>query len=113
MLGIGVNVAVAIEDLPAELAGPRSDARARDLGGSRRRVALLAALERRLGLPDAELLDAYRALDALLGREIAWAEGTGIGAGIAGDGCLRVRLPDGSERSLGSGEVHLGALPPD
>jgi biotin-(acetyl-CoA carboxylase) ligase len=68
---------------------------------------LLAALERRLSEPPAATLDALRARDALLGAPVAWAGGEGTGAGIDGDGALRVRLPAGGETVLSAGEVHL------
>ncbi len=110
VLGIGVNIAVDLEDLPAEL---RSGAAT--LGRGRAEIepllaALLAALERRLGDPRAQTLDAWRARDALRGREIAWSDGHGRAAGIDDDGCLLIELPDGSRTALAAGEVHLQAL---
>jgi BirA family transcriptional regulator, biotin operon repressor / biotin---[acetyl-CoA-carboxylase] ligase len=113
VLGIGVNVAVEIADLPAELhetagtLGRRPD----ELEGYL--TELLRALERRLAEPAAESLDAMRARDALLGREIAWDGGEGVGAGIDDAGSLRVRLRDGREIELSSGEVLLGRVGPD
>jgi BirA family biotin operon repressor/biotin-[acetyl-CoA-carboxylase] ligase len=113
VLGIGVNVAVDVALLPEELRE-----RAGTLGRERSAVepflsSLLAALERWLGAPTADLLDAWRSRDALLGREIAWAGGTGIADGIDGEGRLVVRLPDGGRTALNAGEVHLGRLPAD
>jgi hypothetical protein len=55
------------------------------------------------------VLAALAERDALFGAPVAWAGGEGTGAGIAPDGGLRVRLADGSERVLDSGEVHLRA----
>jgi BirA family biotin operon repressor/biotin-[acetyl-CoA-carboxylase] ligase len=111
VLGIGVNVAVDVGLLPPELRE-----RAGSLGRSRADVepflaALLVALERRLAAPAAELLDAWRARDALLGREIAWAGGEGVAEGIDGEGRLVVRLAGGGHQTLNAGEVHLGRLP--
>jgi BirA family biotin operon repressor/biotin-[acetyl-CoA-carboxylase] ligase len=111
VLGIGVNVAVQLQELPAEL---RPTAATLD----RPRTAiepllgeLLAALERRLAEPPAQMLDAWRARDALHGREIAWADdGRGRAAGIDDAGRLLVRLPDGSRTALAAGEVHLRAV---
>jgi BirA family biotin operon repressor/biotin-[acetyl-CoA-carboxylase] ligase len=107
VLGIGLNVAIRIEDLPPELhatAGtlglPRSE-----LEPTLERV--LAALEGALALNDGALLDAFRARDALRGHEIAWADGRGRAAGIDGEGRLVVELPGGGRTALGSGEVHL------
>ena len=111
VLGIGLNVAVRTEDLPEDLR-----ATAATLGLSPGDVEavlgrVLAALERALALERAALLDAWRARDALLGREVAWAEGSGMAAGIDGDGRLVVDLPGGGRRALEAGEVHLGASP--
>jgi BirA family transcriptional regulator, biotin operon repressor / biotin---[acetyl-CoA-carboxylase] ligase len=111
VVGIGVNVALDPTELPPEV---------RDVAGTLGRAPdeleaalgeLLAALERRLAEPDDAVLSALAARDALLGARLAWAGGEGTGAGIAPDGGLRVRLADGSERVLDSGEVHLGAAP--
>jgi BirA family transcriptional regulator, biotin operon repressor / biotin---[acetyl-CoA-carboxylase] ligase len=107
VLGIGVNVALRIEDLPPELhetAGTLGLEPA-DLEPTLER--LLAALERTLALDEAALLDAYRARDALRGREVSWATGRGRAAGIDGAGRLVVELPEGGRTALNAGEVHL------
>src|SRR3954471_10114063 len=111
VLGIGVNVAVDVALLPEELRE-----RAGSLGRSRADVepflaALLVSLERWLAAPAAELLDAWRERDALLGREIAWTGGEGVAEGIDGEGRLVVRLRAGGRTTLNAGEVHLGRLP--
>jgi BirA family biotin operon repressor/biotin-[acetyl-CoA-carboxylase] ligase len=107
VLGVGLNVAVRVEDLPAELRGT-----AATLGLEPRDVEpvlarLLRALERALALDTPALLDAWRARDALRGRDVAWAAGEGRAAGIDGDGRLVVELPDGERTALEAGEVHL------
>jgi BirA family transcriptional regulator, biotin operon repressor / biotin---[acetyl-CoA-carboxylase] ligase len=107
VLGIGLNVAVRPEDLPTDLR-----ATAGTLGLEPRDVEvvlarLLAALERALALRTPALLDAWRARDALLGREVAWSAGHGRAAGIDGDGRLVVALPGGGRTALEAGEVHL------
>lgn len=112
VLGIGVNVAIAQDDFPPELV-----ARATSLGREpadveRALELLLPSLERWLATPPPQLLTAYRERDALAGRTISWEGGTGVAAGIADDGRLRVRSDDGAEHLLDAGEVHLGALPP-
>jgi BirA family transcriptional regulator, biotin operon repressor / biotin---[acetyl-CoA-carboxylase] ligase len=107
VLGIGVNVALRVEDLPDELhatAGTLGLTPA-DLEPTLER--LLAALERSLALDPAVLLEAYRARDALRGSEVAWAGGRGTAAGIDGAGRLVVELPEGGRTALGAGEVHL------
>ena len=107
VLGIGLNVAVSVEQLPQEL-----HATAATLGRSRAALeptldALLAALERRLGQPPATSLRSFRERDALRGRAISWAGGSGRAEGIDGAGRLIVALHGGGRRALAAGEVHL------
>ena len=52
------------------------------------------------------MLDEVRSRDALLNRPVRWAEGTGVGAGIDGDGRLIVET-GGGRVALNAGEVHL------
>ncbi len=138
VLGIGLNVAVRVEDLPPELrpdvAGTAEADAARDdqrAGEERGRgsaglpaatlgrapsevepmlARLLDALERRLAEPPETTLAAWRARDALRGREIAWSGGRGRADGIDGTGRLVVALADGGRTALGAGEVHLQAI---
>jgi BirA family transcriptional regulator, biotin operon repressor / biotin---[acetyl-CoA-carboxylase] ligase len=108
VLGMGVNVAVALEQLPPELReraatlGRPPEALEATLG------ELLDHLARRLAEPAAGCLAALRARDALRDRPVSWAGGAGTGAGIDDAGALLVRLADGSTRTLEAGEVHLG-----
>jgi BirA family biotin operon repressor/biotin-[acetyl-CoA-carboxylase] ligase len=107
VLGIGLNVALRVEDLPPELhetAGTLGLAPA-DLEPTLER--LLAAIERTIALDPATLLDAYRARDALRGRDVRWSTGHGRAAGIDGEGRLIVELAGGGRTALGAGEVHL------
>ena len=113
VLGIGLNVAVDLDALPAEVS-----ARAGSLG---RDVSELDAVRDELlvELTDACTLDAptvvqmLAARDALVGRAIAWsgADGAerqeGHAEGIEADGRLKVRLPDGELLHLAGGEVHM------
>lgn len=106
VLGIGLNVAVELGALGEELAG-----RAATLGlaaGELERVltVLLAELGRVLALDSVAVLAELRGRDALLGRPVSWAQGAGTGAGIDGNGRLRVRT---GKRivTLDAGEVHL------
>lgn len=104
--GIGLNVAVAPEDLPPELRqtagtlGLGPDAIEPTLG------QLLEALERWITASEEEVLDAFRARDALLDRSVRWAGGEGRGAGVDGDGRLVVETAQGTV-TLEAGEVHL------
>jgi len=109
VLGIGVNVAVDLAELPPELRD-----RAATLG--RPPAALEATLDElldrlaeRLAEPPGACLEALRARDALRGRPVRWSGGTGTGAGIDDHGALLVQLPDGTVRTLDAGEVHLGS----
>jgi BirA family transcriptional regulator, biotin operon repressor / biotin---[acetyl-CoA-carboxylase] ligase len=126
VLGIGLNVAVRLEQLPAEL---RAGSDGRTPSGSGLPAAtlglgpaeveptlarLLDALELRLAEPAAATLQAWRARDALHGREIAWgAAGAGEqtergrAAGIDEAGRLIVALADGGRTTIGAGEIHL------
>jgi BirA family transcriptional regulator, biotin operon repressor / biotin---[acetyl-CoA-carboxylase] ligase len=106
--GIGLNAALDPADLPPELR-ERAGTLGRSPGELEGVLAeLLEALERRLEEPAADALAALRARDALFGRPVAWAGGTGTGAGVDENGSLRVRLADGSVAVLDAGEVHLG-----
>jgi BirA family transcriptional regulator, biotin operon repressor / biotin---[acetyl-CoA-carboxylase] ligase len=107
VLGIGINVAVELDSLPADVR-----ARAATLGRPPSALEptlheLLAALEHRLAEPAADSLAALRARDALLDRPIRWAGGSGTGAGIDDTGALLVRRADGTVTTLDAGEVHL------
>lgn len=114
VLGIGVNVAVAQDGFPPELREV-----ATSLGRTPADVEpLLALLLDRLAhwlaaTPD-QAMDAYRARDALAGREIRFGQRRGTAHGVADDGRLRVRVigdgaDDGEELLLDAGEVHLGS----
>ena len=109
VVGIGVNVAVRIEDLPA---GVRAEARPATLGLGADAVEplierILAALTARLATPVAEILTDWEARDALRGREITWSTGSGVAEGIDGLGRLVVALAGGGHTELDAGEVHL------
>jgi biotin-(acetyl-CoA carboxylase) ligase len=108
VLGIGVNVAVDVSELPADVRE-----RAATLGRPASALEptlreLLALLERRFGEPPGDCLAALRARDALLDRPLRWAGGEGVGAGIDDAGSLLVRRADGVVVTLDAGEVHLG-----
>jgi BirA family transcriptional regulator, biotin operon repressor / biotin---[acetyl-CoA-carboxylase] ligase len=109
VLGIGVNVAVRLDDLPPELHATAGTLGLRPVDVEPTLERVLAELERVLALEPAALLDAYRARDGLRGREIAWSGGRGRAAGIDGAGRLVVELPGGGRTALDAGEVHLTA----
>lgn len=132
VLGIGVNVAVQLRELPVELRADRTaDAPSDSPNDSSSAMAaatlgldpsaveptlarLLDALERRLAQPAGRVLEAWRERDALRGREVRWAahdptghDGLGRAAGIDGEGRLLVQLAGGRQVALSAGEVHL------
>jgi BirA family biotin operon repressor/biotin-[acetyl-CoA-carboxylase] ligase len=104
VLGIGVNAALSVDELPVETAGT--------LGRSPRELEaalaeLLAALAVRLAEPAADVSAALRERDALRDRPVAWSGGSGIAAGIDDAGALLVRRDGGEVVALDAGEVHL------
>jgi BirA family biotin operon repressor/biotin-[acetyl-CoA-carboxylase] ligase len=111
VLGIGINAAVDLASLPAELAadGPRPAA---SLGLAPAEVPrllgrLLAELQTCLAAPAAQTVAAVRSLDALAGSTVAWEDGSGTAAGIDDDGALLVRDGAGKLARLMAGEVRL------
>jgi BirA family biotin operon repressor/biotin-[acetyl-CoA-carboxylase] ligase len=108
VLGIGVNVAVDLAGLPPEL---RETAGTLGLAAQALEPtleSLLELLEHWLDASPAEVTDAWRARDALLGAAVSWHQGSGTGAGIDARGRLLVSLADGRQVALDAGEVHLG-----
>jgi len=107
VLGIGLNVAVDLADLPPGLREAAATL-GRPVGAIEDTLReLLAALERALALEPPALLEVLRERDALLGRQITWAAGRGRAVGIDGAGRLLVRLEEGRTATLDAGEVHL------
>jgi BirA family transcriptional regulator, biotin operon repressor / biotin---[acetyl-CoA-carboxylase] ligase len=107
VLGMGVNVAVRTDDLPAELRG-----RAGTLGLAAAEIEpmlarLLRSLTAWLARSDEEVLAAFAGRDALLGQTVAWSEGRGRAHGVDDRGRLLVSTDDGHEDALWAGEVHL------
>jgi BirA family biotin operon repressor/biotin-[acetyl-CoA-carboxylase] ligase len=108
VLGIGINVALRIDQLPEEL---RDRAATLGLGPADLEPTLIRLqhkLEQWLAAPDADIVEAVRSRDALRGRPVRWEGGAGTGAGIDTAGRLLVALADGSTVALDAGEVHLG-----
>jgi BirA family biotin operon repressor/biotin-[acetyl-CoA-carboxylase] ligase len=128
VVGIGLNVAVRLDELPPELRPDRLEGEvssprpAATLGLPREAVeptlaSLLVALEGRLLQAPEGTLEAWRSRDALRGREIAWGTQSaggparrGRAEGIDGDGRLIVELAEGGRTTLSAGEVHLAAV---
>jgi BirA family biotin operon repressor/biotin-[acetyl-CoA-carboxylase] ligase len=106
VLGIGVNVAVELAELPEELHETAGTLRLDGSAIEPLLERLLATLEVWLERPAAEVLDAWRARDALAGHRVAWEGGEGIAAGVDEAGHLLVES-GGVVRPLEAGEVHL------
>lgn len=107
VLGVGLNVAVRPHELPPDV---RETAATMGLEPSEVEPTLarfLGRLERWLAAGEPQVLDAWRARDALVGRAVAWAGGAGTAAGVDEDGRLVVELTDGGRTALDAGEVHL------
>jgi BirA family biotin operon repressor/biotin-[acetyl-CoA-carboxylase] ligase len=107
VLGIGVNVAVRVADLPAELhdSAATLGQTPADIEPMLRR--LLRELSLRLMQDDDATLRAWRERDSLRGREVSWSAGRGRAQGIDGAGRLVVSLAGGGRATLDAGEVHL------
>ncbi len=106
VLGIGINVSVS--EFPGELRDTATSLRlaGSSIGSEEVLDLVLAALDRWLERPAAEVLAAWRPRDALRGSEVRWAEGSGRAAGIDEAGALLVDTSSGRV-TLGAGEVHL------
>lgn len=106
VLGIGLNVAVRIEDLPPELLGRAGtlDREPHELEPMLGRV--LRLLERWLETDADAVLAGARERDALLGKKLRWAGGEGVGRGIDDRGRLMAEVGD-EQIALDAGEVHL------
>ncbi len=111
VLGVGLNVALELADLPPELHATAATLGLTPADIPAVRERLLQELDMTLALDDAALLSAYREVDALLGRTVTWSGGTGTAAGIDGAGRLVIEFADGGRTALDAGEVHLGPQP--
>jgi BirA family biotin operon repressor/biotin-[acetyl-CoA-carboxylase] ligase len=108
VLGIGINVALAPSDLGPSLAGRTASLGLRSGEDVEHALAeVLVALTRVLTQSGEEVLSQLRALDALRGRPVSWATGSGIAAGIDDEGRLLVDTGRGGI-AIDAGEVHLG-----
>jgi BirA family transcriptional regulator, biotin operon repressor / biotin---[acetyl-CoA-carboxylase] ligase len=105
VIGVGLNVAIAEEEFPAEL-----QETATSLAGVRVNSAgkaLDARLAKWLDADADEVLATWRERDALRGREVEWDGGSGVADGVDDRGYLVVVTPAGDRIAVGAGEVHL------
>jgi BirA family biotin operon repressor/biotin-[acetyl-CoA-carboxylase] ligase len=110
VVGIGVNVALSLEQLPAEVRAGAASLERLPSAIEPLLANLLVAFARRLAQPTDALLDAWRTRDALRGRVITWAQGHGRAEGVDNEGRLLVRREDGTTTTLSAGEVHLESV---
>jgi BirA family transcriptional regulator, biotin operon repressor / biotin---[acetyl-CoA-carboxylase] ligase len=120
VLGVGLNLTIAADEFPGDLRDraislfPAPPAVLYGAVGAKRNSrAEVAArtLSWRLDVwleaePEA-VLGAWRARDALIGRQVSWEKGSGVADGVDERGYLLVRLADGDRVALGAGDVHL------
>ena len=127
VIGVGLNLTIAAEEFPPDLRDtatslphptvpfPSISRKRNSWMREEARVGLDAALARWVGAPRSEVLGAWRARDALRGREVAWRDSSGEGGkthsgvadGIEDSGDLVVVAAGGDRVVLGAGEVHL------
>jgi BirA family biotin operon repressor/biotin-[acetyl-CoA-carboxylase] ligase len=115
--GVGVNVRVSLEALPAEAAAGATSLHlhTRDVAPEAVLASLLGRLEHWYGLwarEPAAVAAAWSARDALRGRTVraAGAEPVeGTADGITADGALIIRGSDGRPRTVVAGDVSLAA----
>jgi BirA family biotin operon repressor/biotin-[acetyl-CoA-carboxylase] ligase len=136
VIGIGLNLTITPDQFPPDLqdkaislfAGPAavspSGSDEGDLGKARGSLPAVAPE----GLPQipltatkvlnthlahwieadpAQVLEEWKKRDVLKGREISWADGSGVADGVDDRGYLVVITPGGDRIALGAGEVHL------
>ena len=107
VLGIGVNVAASTcrrcrrRWRDRRHAGPPAGPSSRDAGGAAAARSSAGSRTSRGGRGGRDCASAT----PCAGAPVRWAGGEGVGAGIAPDGSLRVRLADGTETRVSSGEV--------
>jgi BirA family biotin operon repressor/biotin-[acetyl-CoA-carboxylase] ligase len=120
VLGIGLNVDTAEDELVPELRETATSLRIATGEPVDRDAALAALFDRLAEWTDAVarpyvVTDAFRERDALYGREIAWTHDSrrmsGAARGIDDDGSLVVFTPGSEEVRLDAGEVHLEPPP--
>jgi BirA family transcriptional regulator, biotin operon repressor / biotin---[acetyl-CoA-carboxylase] ligase len=107
VIGVGLNLSIAPDEFPDDLRWPATsllDA----LSTPRHATAVLNRhLDRWVTADREEVLAAWRARDALRGREVAWDGGAGTAEGIDDSGDLLVAVAGGDRVALGAGEVSL------
>lgn len=105
VVGIGLNTSVPLDLMPEDL---QQTATTLALpAGTDALSPLLARLDHWLHSDREATVAAWRERDALRGRDISWAEGSGLATGVDDEGNLLVRGCGGGIHTLRAGEVHL------
>ncbi len=115
VIGVGLNLTIAPDEFPPELGktatsltpAPGETRWRADRAPTRYTAVLSGRLEHWIDADDAAILAAWRARDALRGREVSWDGGSGVADGVGDRGGLVVVVPGGDRVVLDSGEVHL------
>jgi len=106
VIGVGLNISIQPDEFPTELRETATSlGQGATVDGALR--ALNESLDRWAQADPQEVLAAFRERDGLRGREVSWAEGSGVADGVDERGNLIVITPAGRRVALGSGEVHL------
>jgi BirA family biotin operon repressor/biotin-[acetyl-CoA-carboxylase] ligase len=117
VIGIGINVKA--RSFPPDLAARATSlalAGAIALDRGALFVELASALSLRLAAlteSPARIIDAFSARDALRNRSITVDGVPATALGVAADGALRIRRPDGTETRILAGDVQLVRLSPE
>ncbi len=113
VVGVGINVTTAADELPPELRDTATSLAvasgaepAPAIADAAPAPAPLAGRSAWTRMPD-RALAAWRERDVLLGSSVTWEGGSGTAAGIDERGALLVDTADGRVE-LDAGEVHLG-----
>ncbi|HKT83946.1 MAG TPA: biotin--[acetyl-CoA-carboxylase] ligase, partial [Solirubrobacterales bacterium] len=107
VIGIGLNLTIAPEEFPADLRQPAVSLFPGALGTLTAATELSRQLDHWVYADHDDVLEEWRRRDGLLGREVAWEDGSGVAEGIDDRGNLVVVVPGGDRVSLGAGEVSL------
>ena len=106
VIGVGLNLSIEPHEFPADLRQPATSL-GNGVTSEQARRELDAQLAEWAYAREEEILAEWRRRDALLGREVAWEEGSGVAEGIDDRGNLVVALASGDRAALGAGEVQL------
>lgn len=106
VVGVGLNLSIGDDQFPDEIRG-RATSIGHGATTASATVALNEAVASRLSAPEQETMSEFSRRDALRGRTVSWAEGTGTANGIDLEGNLLVESPVGCLTPLNAGEVHL------